>query len=137
MLRSEMSQAYLEQSVMTAGPGELTLMLYEGCIKFLRKAKDSVIEKNVQKSHEFFMKSEMILRQLCDSLDMSYKISEDLLNLYSFWIDEITSANIDKNPDTVSETIDPVIDMLISLRDSWKEAVKSERKNGGVLHDEA
>lgn len=137
MLKSELSQAYLEQSVMTAGPGELTLMLYEGCIKFLRKAKDSVIEKDVQKSHDFFIRAQMILGQLCDSLDMNYKISENLLNLYSFWIDEITKANIDKDPETVNQKLDPIIDMIISLRDSWKDAIKSERKNGGVQYNEA
>ena len=87
---------YKEQSVMAATPGELTLMLYDGCIRFLKLSRLNMASSNLQAAHNNLVKASDIITELMNTLDMNYSISGQLLNLYLFIFGEITHANIQK-----------------------------------------
>lgn len=116
---------YKQQNAMTASPGDLTLMLYNGCITNLKLFKTFVIEKNIEKAHEYSQKAQAIIDELLRTLDMRYPISEQLMKLYDFIQNLIIEANLQKDIEK-SET---AIEFLTELRDTWQEAVRINRRN--------
>ena len=125
-------QQYQQNSVMTARPEELTLMLYNGAIKFLKLAKNYIEVKDIEKIHTNIVKAEDIITELMSSLDMQYDISHNLYALYDFMYNWLMQANIHKF-DGGAEKIDDVIKLLEDLRDTWVEAMKTAkttRKSG-------
>ena len=124
------NNSYRQQTAKTASPGELTLMLYDGCIKFLKLAKLHIEESNIDKAHDSSIKAQNIIHEFMTTLDMQYDVSKQLMSLYQFMLEEIKAANIAK------ETVRllPVIDLLTELRNTWQQAVKINRQqqSGGA-----
>lgn len=110
---------YLEQKVMSAKPEELTYLLYEGMIKFLKQAKIFLEDKNLQKSHDSLVKAQNIISELRSTLDTEIEISKNLDDLYAFMYDTLISANINKS----EKDIDNVIELATELKDTWKQAM--------------
>lgn len=115
---------YRQQSAMTASPGELTLMLYDGCIKDLKLSKMSIEEKDFFKANENSKKAQAILDELIRTLDMQYPISQQLLQLYDFILHLVIDSNIKK--DIVP--LDSALELLVELRDAWQQAVRLNRQ---------
>ncbi|KKI50501.1 MAG: flagellar export chaperone FliS [Christensenella hongkongensis] len=115
---ANLQNRYKQESVTTASPIDLVIMLYEGCIKQLKLAK--ILQENNEpgKILECFEKAENIILELVRSLDLRFDVSKDLLELYQFMIDEIVQAGLTRD----MERIDPVIGMLTSLCEAWGEA---------------
>lgn len=116
-------EKYRQQSVLAATPGELTLMLYEGCIKFLKLAKVNIEAKNLQDSHNNIEKANNIILELMSTLDMNYSISEQMLSQYVFIHQEINEVNMKKD----AQRLIPVIGLVTEFRDVWKQAIKKDR----------
>jgi len=116
-LNSRPQDIYRRQDVLTAGPVDLIIMLYDALKKNIVLGKRSIIKKDVPGAHKSLIKAQMILTELINSLDMNYQISEDLLDLYEFALKSIADANMHKD----IEPLDPVIEMVDSIRDAWKE----------------
>lgn len=114
---------YKENSIMTASPGEITLMLFEGCWKFLKKAKIALDERNIQESSNNLIKAQNIVIELMDSLDFNYEISHNLFKVYEFVYHELVEINITKD----AERIVPIIDIMYGYYETWKEVVKKDR----------
>lgn len=114
---------YLENSVNTASPAELTLLLYNGLVKYLMKAKESVDQNNLQKSHENIMRSQNIISEFQATLDMKYPISQNLMLLYDYMKRRLIDANVKKD----IEIIDEVLIFARELRDTWAAAMKKSR----------
>ena len=70
---------YNNNKVLTASPAELTLLLYEGAIKFCNIAMMGIEEKNIQKAHDNIKKAQAIIEELQATLNHSYKVAEDLI----------------------------------------------------------
>ena len=102
---------------MTAGPIDLIIMLYDGLKKNIILGKRSIMRNDVQGAHKSLMKAQMIVTELINSLDMNYEISNELLDLYEFALKSLADANMHKN----TEPLDPVIEMVDSIREAWKE----------------
>ena len=66
---------YKQNSVTTASSGDLTLMLYNGCLKFLGKAKVAIEEKNIAERNINLQKSQAIITELMSTLNMNIEIS--------------------------------------------------------------
>ena len=115
---------YQRQNIMTASAGELTLMLYDGALKFLRSARLSIESKDIEKAHEYFTRAEAVVEELMQSLDMNYDISKQLFPLYEFINLTIIEANISKN----AEKADIAIELLGEIRDTWNQAIKINRQ---------
>jgi len=116
-------EQYLETKVMTAKPEELTYMLYEGLVKFLKKAKYHIEAKNPSKAHESILRSQAIISELRATLNMDIEISKNLEDLYLFMLDELFKANVEKS----TEKLDTVIDLAEDFRSTWKEAMPNMR----------
>lgn len=116
-------QQYANNKVMTASPAELTLMLYDGAIKFLNIALGAIEENDIQKAHTNILKAEHIIDYLRQTLDMKYAVAQDFENIYSYLSQRLIEANLKKDPEIIQE----VNGHLHSVRDTWKEVMK---KNG-------
>lgn len=125
MVASKGYEQYRQQTVMTASPGELVLMLYDGCIKNVKLARLFMEEKNLQESNEAFKKAQAILSELMKGLDFKYEISEQLYKLYEFLNWELINANIHKDIDKVNSSLE----ILTEMRDTWDQAIKIYRSN--------
>ena len=114
---------YQQSSVFTATPEELTLMLYNGCIKAIRFAEISVDEKNYEKANYYICKAEAIIRELRNTLDMKYEISENLYNLYTYFLNRLIEANVKKD----NAILEEVLHFVEEIRDTWSQAMKQAR----------
>ena len=114
---------YQQNSIMTATPEELTLMLYNGCIKGIRLAKIGLEDKDYEKANLYLCKAQAIIRELRATLDMKYDISKNLYELYTYFLDRLIEANVKKE----SSILDEVEQFVSNLRDPWAEAMKDAR----------
>lgn len=111
---------YKQNSVSTATPEELTLMLYDGAIKFMNIGKYSIENKDLEKAHSSLIRAQDIILELNYSLDMNYDISKEIRELYNFVLSKLIDANINKDTKAIDEALVIVNDM----RDTWKEVMK-------------
>ncbi len=112
---------YKNNKVMSASGPELTLMLYDGAIKFLNIASFAIESKNVQKAHENIIKTERIIDYLRNTLDMKYSVAQDFENMYSYIARRLVEANISKDRDIIAE----VNKHMHAIRDNWIEVMKA------------
>jgi len=111
---------YLEQKVMSAKPEELTLMLYEGIVRFVKQTKLHNDNKDVEKSSYTNMRAQAIVTELRATLDMTIPISEEFDRLYVYMNERLIEANVNKE----NEILDEVIDLANEFIDAWKTAMK-------------
>lgn len=127
-IRKNLKEEYLRQSVMTAAPSELLVMLFDACIKNLKFAEMALEEPvNYTKANESFLKAQKIISELIVSLDMSFEISGQLLPLYEFLLRTICHMNVKKD---LTE-MPAVLEILRSQRDTWEQAGKSMNREEG------
>ncbi|WP_053955795.1 flagellar export chaperone FliS [Inediibacterium massiliense] len=115
---------YKQNTVNTAPPEELTLMLYNGAVKFMNQAILYIDQKNIQKSHEVIIRASDILIELNATLDMKYDISKGLRPIYDFLIDQLAQANLKKD----KKVIEDILPIVNDLRDTWKQAIELAKK---------
>ncbi|MGP4040703.1 flagellar export chaperone FliS [Gracilibacillus sp. D59] len=116
-------QAYQDNSVNTASPGELTLMLYNGCLKFIKQAKKAIETEDHQTKNEMIQKTQNIVRELMVTLEQEAPITKEIMPLYDFVYHALTQANIKSDLDQLEQARDIIED----FRDTWKEVIKQER----------
>lgn len=116
---------YKQNDVMLASPEELTLMLYNGAIKFAKKAIFAMDEKKIEKTHEAIIRTSDIVTELNATLDMQYDISQGLRQLYNFILQRLVQANVSKDKEIIEVEVLP---LLTELRDTWKEAMELAKK---------
>ncbi len=111
---------YSNSKILTASPAELTLLLYEGAIKFGNIAILKMEQKDIQGAHNNIVRVEKIIDYLRETLDMKYPVAQDFENIYVYLSRRITDAMVSKNPADMEE----VVMHLRSVRDNWKEVMK-------------
>ncbi len=112
--------AYNTNRIMTATPAELTLMLYEGAIKFCNIAIIGVEENDVEKAHNNIVKVENIIGEFIATLNHKYPVAQDFENVYNYLMDSLIEANMKKD----KEILEEVLGYLREMRDTWKEVMK-------------
>lgn len=112
---------YNNSKVLTASPAELTLMLYEGAIKFCNIALMGIEEKDIPKAHTNIRKAQKIVDYLRETLDMKYPVAEDFERIYLYLSRRLVEANIKKDPEILNE----VLEHFRAVRDNWKEVMKA------------
>lgn len=116
--------AYKQNSVSTASPGELTLMLYNGCIKFIGKAKVAINEKSISERNFNIQRAQAIVGELMSTLNMDIPISKEMLPLYEYMNRLLIQANIKNDIAALDE-----VEMLVTeFRDTWKEVIRITRQ---------
>lgn len=117
--------AYKQNSVTTASPGELTLMLYNGCIKFIHQAKKSMEIDDIENRNKFIQKAQAILHELKVTLNMDIEVSKNMYELYDYMYHRLTQANI-KNDSSI---LDEIEGLTLEFRDTWKQVIQVNRQN--------
>lgn len=112
-------QSYQQNSVMTASPQELTLMLYNGCLKFIKLAKKAMIEKKFEDKNTNIIKAQRIVQELHFTLNPDIEISKSMGQLYDYMYHRLIEANL-KND---IETLEEVEGYVVEFRDTWKQAM--------------
>ena len=113
-------QKYQQNSVLTASPQELTLMLYNGAIKFCNLGIEMIQRSNIEKANEYIIKAQVIINELQVTLDDKYPISKEIKLLYEYIIWLLETGNIKKDELKINEAKE----LITSFRDTWKEAMK-------------
>ena len=111
---------------MTASPAELTLMLYDGAIRFCNIAETAIEVKDIQKAHNNIVKVQRIIDYLRQTLDMKYPVAQDFENIYVYLSRRLVEANMKKD----KEILEEVNEHLHSVRDNWKEVMRINREKG-------
>ncbi|WP_108669010.1 flagellar export chaperone FliS [Peribacillus acanthi] len=117
-------QAYQQNSVTTASPGELTLMLYNGCLKFINAAKKAIEDKSIEQRNLNIQKAQNIISEFVITLNMDIEVSKNLAVMYEYIGRRLTEANI-KNDASI---LDEVEGLVVELRDTWKEVIQLNRQ---------
>lgn len=117
---------YNNNKVMTASPAELTLMLYDGAIRFCNIAQSAIEVKDVQKAHNNIIKVQRIIDYLRQTLDMKYKVAEDFERIYVYLSERLVEANLKKD----KEILEEINGHLHAVRDNWKEVMRRNREKG-------
>lgn len=114
---------YQSQSVNTATKEELTLMLYEGCVKFINRAIIGIEDKNIEMANNNILKAQDIIQELNMTLNMDYEIAQSMRSLYTYMLEQLMEANLKKDKVILEE----VKGYAADFRDTWKEAMKRAR----------
>lgn len=120
---------YERNKILTASPAELTLMLYEGAIKFCNIAIMAIEQKDNDKAHANIMKTQRILEEFRNTLDRKYPVWEDFDRVYVYLLQRLFEANVSKD----KEILEEVNTHLRSMRDTWKEVMKVAHKGVGEI----
>ena len=112
---------YKNNKIMSASGPELTLMLYDGTIKFLNVADFAIEKGDIQKAHDNIIKTERIIDYLRSTLDMKYPVAQDFENMYSYISRRLVEANISKDRDIVAE----INEHMHAIRDNGVEVMKA------------
>ena len=114
-------QQYNNSKVLTASPAELTLMLYDGCIKFMNIAIMAIDSKDIAKANNNIKKAERIIIEFQTTLDFKYEVANDFNNIYTYVLRRLREANVKKDRNILEECVTHIR----SLRDTWKEVMKA------------
>ena len=119
---------YNNSKILTASPAELTLMLYDGAIKFCNIAIMGVEQNDIQKAHTNIVKVQRILEEFRSTLDRKYPVAEEFDRVYVYLLRRCLEANVKKD----KEILEEVLEHLRSMRDTWKEVMRVNREKGAV-----
>ena len=117
--------AYANSKIMTASPAELTLMLYDGAIKFCNIALVGIEKNDIEKTHNNIIKVERIIQEFQSTLDHRYPVAKDFDKVYSYIKRRLLEANMKKDPEILEE----VLKHLRTMRDTWKEVMSLNQGN--------
>ena len=122
------AEAYKRQQIMTATPEALTLMLYNGCLKFIDEGIQSVKDEKWEDANTSLQKAQNIISEFRITLDMDYDISKQLMPLYNYTYDRLVEGNIKSDVAMLEEAKG----IIKELRDAWAQAMKKARQEKGT-----
>lgn len=112
--------AYQKNAIMTASKAELTLMLYDGAIKFCNIALSGFEKKEYEKINTNLKKAQAIITEFRATLDCEYPVWEDFERVYDYIYRCLIDANIHKDEEKLQEALKYIREM----RDTWKEVMR-------------
>lgn len=115
--------AYSSRKVETASPAELTLMLYEGAIKFCNIAIPAIEKKDYEKANLNIQKARNIIVELQSTLNHKYPVAKEFDVIYDYIFHKLVDANMKKDVEPLEEALTQLRDM----RESWKEVMRTAK----------
>lgn len=115
---------YKENSVVMSSPEGLTLMLYNGLVKFVMLARHSIEKDDIEKTNDAIKRAQEIIHELQSSLNKDYEISMNLEALYDYMYRRLMDANIEKD----SKILQEVLGFAKDFRDTWVQAMNIWKK---------
>lgn len=119
-------QAYRENQIVTADPGTILLLLYQGAIDSVNRAIVCMSQGDMAEKGKHLLRANDIIAQFLSSLDheVGGEIAQNLEGLYRYMLDQILSANVNNDP----KPLEVVASLLTTLKAGWEEAVAVQRK---------
>lgn len=117
------AEAYRQQRILNAPPEHLTLMLYNGCLKFIDDGREALEKKDYETANNMLQRAQRIISEFRLTLNFDYEISHQLLPLYNYIYDRLVEGNIRSD----FAQIDEAKGIVTELRDAWVEAMKTYR----------
>lgn len=111
---------YNQNKILTASPAELTLMLYDGAIKFCNIAIMGIEQNDIEKTNNNILKVQRIIEEFQITLNFKYEIANDFNNVYNYLMKRLREANMKKD----KEILEEVSEHLHAMRDTWKEVMR-------------
>lgn len=112
---------YQHNTVQTASPAKIILMLYEGAIKFCNIAREAIDAQDIAKANTNIQKAEKIIVQLRMDLDMKYPVASEFDRVYDYIYRRLVEANMQKD----KEILEEALEHIKTMRDTWKEVMKA------------
>ena len=122
------AEAYKRQQVLTATPEALTLMLYNGALRFMTEGREAIERKDYEEANNSLQKAQNIITEFRVTLNMEYEISHQLLPLYNYVYDRLVEANMKSD----LTQLDEAKNIITELRDAWAQAMKKARAEKGA-----
>ncbi len=116
--------AYQQNTVNTSSPAELTLMLYDGSLKFISRAKRAMEEENIAEKNEAIQRAQAIVTELMVTLDQSVPVAKNMLTLYEYVNYNLIEANVHND----IEKLDEAANIMREFRDTWKQVIQINRQ---------
>lgn len=114
------AQMYQKNAVQTASPAKLTLMLYDGAVKFTNIAIEAIEAGDIEKAHNNIVKAQNIIVEFRSTLDMKYPVAKDFDVVYDYIYRRLVEANMKKDRDILVEALKHIK----TMRDTWREVMK-------------
>ena len=124
-------EQYKNNAIATATPAELTLMLYEGAIKFGNIAIKAIEDGDIQKAHINIVKVQRIIAEFRNTLDFKYPVAKDFDRVYEYLERRLVEANVSKDKEIMEE----MVMHIRSMRDNWKEVMKRAKQPQSVAEN--
>ena len=121
------AEAYRQQRILNAPPEQLTLMLYNGCLKFIDDGKEAIDNRDYEAANNYLQRAQRIISEFRLTLNFDYEISHQLLPLYNYAYDRLVEGNIKSD----NKKVDEGRRIISELRDAWVEAMKTARTEKG------
>ncbi len=116
---------YQKNKVLTASPAELTLMLYEGAIKFTNIGIIGIEQNNIEKTHINVMKAQRIIEELKATLNHKYPVASEFDKVYDYILKKLIEGNMKKSKEPLEESL---VHMRV-MRDTWKEVMRLNKSS--------
>lgn len=114
------ANAYKNNKILTASPAELTLMLYDGAVKFCNIALMGFEKNDYAKVNENIIKAEKIIAEFRATLDFKYPVAKDFDLVYDYIYRRLVEANLQKDPAVLEDALKYIKEM----RETWREVMK-------------
>lgn len=110
-------------------------MLYDGALRFMEEGKRAMNEKDLETQNTKLQRAQRIVAELMGSLNLKVggEVTENLLKLYTFVMNELVEANVTDDP----KKIDNAMKVMSELRESWVEIEKMTKTNPELLQSAA
>lgn len=116
---------YKQNSIETKSAGELTLMLYEGCLKFIKRAEKAMTEQKTEEKNTNLIKAQNIIRELMVTLDTKIPVSKQMLPMYDYILNQLIEANMKNDQEALKNAETFVTDFY----ETWKQVVQADRQS--------
>lgn len=114
------AEQYANNKVLTASPAELTLMLYDGAVKFCNIALMGLEKNDYEKVSTNLIKAQKIISEFRATLDFKYPVAKDFDVVYDYIYRTLVDANLKKDKELIEEALGRIKEM----RDTWKEVMR-------------
>lgn len=120
-------ESYANSRIMTASPAQLTLMLYDGAIKFCNIALVAIENKQVEKANTNIQKAQRIIEEFRSTLNFNYPVAKEFDKVYEYIYRRLVEANIKKD----KEILEEALGHIKTMRETWIEVMRKAKSQTG------
>ncbi len=120
---------YANSKVQTSSPAQLTLMLYDGAIKFCNVAMIAIENNQIEKANINIKKAQRIIEEFRSTLNFNYPIAKEFDKVYEYIYRRLVDANIKKDKDILEEAMGHIR----TMRETWIEVMRATKHPTGVI----